>query len=310
MHVIDSHTGGEPTRVILSGGPDLGGGSIEQQAQVLARDHQDFLNAVLAEPRGQPAMVAALLVPPTSPDSVTGVIYFDIAAVIGMCGHGTIGLGVTLAHMGKIQPGQHLIDTRAGQVGVELHDPHTVTVRNVESRLVTEQLTIDVPGFGAVTGDVAYGGNWFYIIDPSPMAVETHNIRALTDLAVAIREAANAQRVPGPGEELIDHVILHGHSPDPAIHSRSFVLCPDDTYDRSPCGTGCSARLATLAAKGLLLPGKVITQQSIIGSCFDISYQPGPNGGVLPTLRGQAHVMAEAHLVFDPADPFRHGVRL
>lgn len=310
MHVIDSHTGGEPTRVILSGGPDLGGGGIEQQAQALARDHQDFLNAVLAEPRGQPAMVAALLVPPTSPNSVTGVIYFDSAAVIGMCGHGTIGLGVTLAHMGKIQPGQHFIDTRAGQVGVELHDAHTVSVRNVESRLVTPDLAVDVPGFGPVTGDVAYGGNWFYIIDPSPLAVETANIRALTDLAVSIRQAANVQRVPGPGEALIDHVIFHGPSPDPAIHSRSFVLCPDDTYDRSPCGTGCSARLATLAAKGLLEPGTVLTQQSIIGSCFEISYQPGQHSGVLPTLRGQAHVMAQAELIFDPSDPFRDGVRL
>jgi len=256
MHVIDSHTGGEPTRVILSGGPDLGAGTIEEQAQILARDHGDWLNAVLAEPRGQPAMVAALLVPPTSPGSVTGVIYFDPAAVIGMCGHGTIGLAVTLAHMGKI-------------------------------------------GLGAHT-----------IIDPSPIAVETKNIRAMTDLAVAIREAINGQRAPGPGEAMIDHVIFQHAVPDPSVHSRSFVLCPDDTYDRSPCGTGSSARLACLAAAGTLEPGKIITHESVIGSRFDVSYQPGPNGGVLPTLQGKAHIMSEAQLVFDPADPFRTGVPL
>lgn len=310
MHVIDSHTGGEPTRVILSGGPDLGSGTIEEQAQILARDHGDWINAVLAEPRGQPAMVAALLVPPTSPGSVTGVIYFDLAAVIGMCGHGTIGLAVTLAHMGKIGLGAHTIDTRAGSVGIELLAGNAVRVRNIESRLISPAFQIDVPGFGPVTGDVAYGGNWFYIIDPSPIAVETKNIRAMTDLAVAIREAINGQRVLGPGEAMIDHVIFQHAVPDPSVHSRSFVLCPDDTYDRSPCGTGSSARLACLAAAGTLEPGKIITHESVIGSRFDVSYQPGPNGGVLPTLQGKAHIMSEAQLVFDPADPFRTGVPL
>jgi proline racemase len=308
MHVIDSHTGGEPTRVILSGGPDLGGGSLEEQAQRLATDHRDFLSAVLAEPRGQPAMVAALLVPPTSPDSVTGVIYFDVAAVIGMCGHGTIGLAVTLAHLGRIKPGQHQIDTRAGAVGVELLDPNTVRVRNIESRLVQQDLSIDVPGLGRVTGDVAYGGNWFFIIDPSPIAVETGNIRAMTDLAITIRDAANAQGARGEQGEPIDHVIFQHSVPDPAVHSRSFVLCPDDTYDRSPCGTGSSARLASLAARGLLEPGAEIVHESVIGSRFTVSYQPGLKSGVLPTLVGQAHIMGTSTLVFEPTDPFRDGV--
>lgn len=310
MHVIDSHTGGEPTRVILSGGPDLGEGSIEEQAQRLARDHRDFLTAVLAEPRGQPAMVAALLVPPKNHDSATGVIYFDIAAVIGMCGHGTIGLAVTLARLGRISAGEHRIDTRAGQVGITLHDANSVTVRNVESRLVKQGLNVEVPGFGTLSGDVAYGGNWFFIIEPSPVAVDSSNIRKMTDLAVIIRETINAQGPVGPGGEMIDHVIFQQNVPDPAVHSRSFVLCPDDTYDRSPCGTGSSGRLACLAAKGLLEPGVVITHESVIGSRFDVSYQPGVVGGVIPTLRGQAHVMAEATLLFDPADPFRHGIVL
>lgn len=310
MHVIDSHTGGEPTRVILSGGPDLGGGSIEAQAQRLARDHQDFLTAVLAEPRGQPAMVAALLVPPTSPDSTTGVIYFDVAAVIGMCGHGTMGLAVTLAHLGRISPGTHRFDTRAGQVGVELHDANTVTVRNIESRLVQADVCVDVPGLGTVTGDIAYGGNWFYIIEPSPLAVAAENIRALTDQAVAIRDAVNAQGPIGPQGEVVDHVIFQQDVPDAAVDSRSFVLCPDDTYDRSPCGTGSSGRLACLAAKGLLAPGVTITHESVIGSRFEVSYQPGLSGGVIPTLRGQAHVMAEANLLFHPTDPFAKGVIL
>jgi len=192
MHVIDSHTGGEPTRVILSGGPDLGAGTMVERAARLAADHQDFLGAVLAEPRGQVAMVAALLVPPTQPGSETGVIYFDSAAVIGMCGHGTIGLAVTLAHMGRIQPGLHRIDTSAGTVGVELLDANTVQVTNVESRLVRAAIRVDVPGFGPVTGDLAYGGNWFFIVDPSPIPVETAAINDMTALAIRVREAANA----------------------------------------------------------------------------------------------------------------------
>lgn len=308
MHVIDSHTGGEPTRVILSGGPDLGGGSIEEQAQRLERDHQDFLNAVLAEPRGQIAMVAALLVPPASPGSVTGVIYFDSAAVIGMCGHGTIGLGVTLAHMGKIAPGKHQIDTRAGAVGLELVDANTVQVTNVESRLVKADATVDVAGHGPVTGQVAYGGNWFFIIDPSPLPVEASNIPALTDFSIRVREAANTQGAVGEQGELIDHVILQQPVADPAVHSRNFVLTPDDTYDRSPCGTGSSGRLACLAAQGVLRPGEVITQESVIGSRFDLSYQPGHNGGIIPTIRGQAHIMAESTLIRADNDPFRNGI--
>ena len=308
MHVIDSHTGGEPTRVILSGGPDLGGGSIEAQAQRLEREHQDFLNGVLAEPRGQVAMVAALLVPPTSPDSVTGVIYFDQAAVIGMCGHGTIGLGVTLAHLGRIAPGPHRIDTRAGTVSIDLLDANTVAVTNVESRMVQAKARIDVPGFGPLEGQVAYGGNWFFIIDPSPLAVDVANIPALTDFAIRVRNAANAQGAVGEKGEPIDHVILQQPVADPAVHSRNFVLTPDDTYDRSPCGTGSSGRLACLAAQGLLQPGETITQESVIGSRFDLSYQPGRQGGVIPTIRGQAHIMAESTLIQADNDPFAKGI--
>jgi proline racemase/4-hydroxyproline epimerase len=302
MHVIDSHTGGEPTRVILSGGPDLGSGPLADRARRLAEDHRDFIRAVAAEPRGQVAMVCALLVEPTDPGCAAGVIYFDAAEVLGMCGHGTIGLVVTLAHMGRIAPGNHRIDTPVGPVGVVLHDPHTVTVTNVESRRITAGLTVDVDGLGAVTGDVAYGGNLFYIVDPSPLPVSTDNIRALTDAGIAVRAAVQAAGAS------IDHVIFHGPAPSETDHGRSFVLCPDDAYDRSPCGTGCSARLACLAADGKLAAGTEIVQHSVIGSSYRLSYAAGPNGGVIPKVTGQAHVMAEARLIFDPADPFRDGI--
>lgn len=308
MHVVDSHTGGEPTRVILDGGPDLGTGPLAEQARRLARDHTAFCNGVMQEPRGQPAMVGALLVPPTDPDCVTGVIYFDAGAVLGMCGHGTIGLTVTLAHLGRIAPGTHRIETPAGVVTVTLIDTHTVQVTNIESRRVQKAAEVVVPDFGTVTGDVAYGGNWFFIVEPSPLPVRPDNIRALTDLAVAIRTAANAQGVGGGPDTPIDHVIFQDEVPGSNVHSRNFVLCPDDAYDRSPCGTGSSARLACLAADGRLAPGTEITQESVIGSSYRLSWQPGPTGGVIPTLTGQAFIMAESTLVFDPEDPFRDGI--
>ncbi len=308
MHVIDSHTGGEPTRVILDGAPDLGSGPLAERARRLASEYEAFYRSVMLEPRGQPAMVGALLVEPVEPSCVTGVIFFDVDAVLGMCGHGTIGLAVTLAHMGRIDVGTHRIETPAGIVTVELHDANTVSVTNIESRRVHKAVSLDVPLYGAVTGDVAYGGNWFFIVDPSPIPVETDNIPQLVQLAIAIREASIAQAVGGENAEPIDHVILQGAAPRKDLRGRSFVLCPDDNYDRSPCGTGCSAMLACLAADGRLSAEKEIVQQSVIGSSYRLSYRPGANGGVIPQITGQAFVMAEAQLFFDPVDPFRSGI--
>ncbi|TLP46886.1 hydroxyproline-2-epimerase [Cohaesibacter sp. CAU 1516] len=310
MHVIDSHTGGEPTRVILDGGPDLGSGSLSDRAQRLATDHQALYRAIMMEPRGQPAMVGALLVEPTDESCVTGVIYFDAGAVLGMCGHGTIGLAVTLAHLGRIDIGTHRIETPAGIVEVTLTDRNTVTVRNIESRRVAKDVSITLDDLGTITGDIAYGGNWFYIIDPSPVAVEPSNLRALTDTAISIRTAINERQQADQTGIEVDHVIFQGPSPKPDIQSRNFVLCPDDTYDRSPCGTGSSARLACLAADGLLAPGEEIQQESIIGSHYQLSYQPGQAGGIIPQITGQAYIMAETKLIFDPSDPFRDGIIL
>ncbi|MCJ8324210.1 MAG: proline racemase family protein [Rhizobiales bacterium] len=310
MHVIDSHTGGEPTRVILSGGPDLGTGTLAQRAQILATKHKQFCQSVLFEPRGQPAMVAALLVEPTEADCTTGVIYFDADAVLGMCGHGTIGLAVSLAYLGRIDVGAHKIETPAGVVDILLSDKNTVTVTNVESRRVAANLSMEVEGIGHFTGDVAYGGNWFYIIDPSPIELIPSNIRKLTDLTIMIRDQTHKANIGGDNGELIDHIILQSQSTNKNIHSRNFVLCPDDSYDRSPCGTGSSARLACLAADGLLKPGQEITQESIIGSQYRLSYQLAANGNIIPQITGQAFVMAETKLIFNPTDPFANGIRL
>ncbi|TDL90840.1 4-hydroxyproline epimerase [Meridianimarinicoccus aquatilis] len=304
MHVIDSHTGGEPTRVILDGGPDLGTGPLSQRAARLASDYGDFMRSVCFEPRGQVAMVCALLVPPCDPTCAAGVIYFDAAAVLGMCGHGTIGLAVTLMHMDRVGPGAHRLETPAGVVGVDIIDANTVTVTNIESRRTQAGVTVDVPGLGRITGDVAYGGNWFFLVEESPVPVRSSHIRPLTDAAIAVRAA-----VVGAGID-VDHVIFYGPADGAAAHSRNFVLCPDDAYDRSPCGTGCSARLACLAADGRLAVGEDIIQQSVIGSTYRLSYRRGSGGGVIPQITGQAFVTSEAKLFFDPNDPFRGGIIL
>jgi 4-hydroxyproline epimerase len=310
MHVIDSHTGGEPTRVILNGGPDLGQGPLAGRARRLAAEHQDFCRSVTLEPRGQVAMVCALLVEPVAKDCVTGVIYFDAGAVLGMCGHGTIGLAVTLFHMGRIGLGCHRIETPVGVVTVELLDANSVRVTNVEARRLRKDVRVEVPGLGVLHGDIAWGGNGFFIVDPSPIPVLPGNIRQLTDVTIALREALVAQGDADADGYPVDHVIFYGPALTAGAQSRNFVLCPDDAYDRSPCGTGSSARLACLAGDGRLDEGVEIIQESIIGSSYRLSYRRSAGQGVIPSLTGKAWVMAESRLFFLADDPFRDGITL
>jgi 4-hydroxyproline epimerase len=310
MRVIDSHTEGEPTRVILDGGPDLGAGPLAERAARLDAAHGGFRTGALCEPRGHDAMVGALLTPPVDADCAAGVIYFNTLQTLGMCGHATIGLAVTLARLGRIGPGAHRFETPVGVVGVELHDAHTASVANVESYRELKDVAVDVDGFGLVTGDVAWGGNWFFLAKESPVAVEPSNIRALTDAALAIRDALAQDGVTGRAGAWIDHVELFGPPALAGAQSRSFVLCPGGAYDRSPCGTGCSAKMACLAADGAWPPGEDWVQESVIGSAYRVSYTPGASGGVAARITGRAFVTAETVLLFDPADPYAHGIRL
>lgn len=313
MLVIDSHTEGEPTRVIVEGGPDLGSGPLSERAARLANEFTDAYRSVVAEPYGQEAMVGALLVTPTNPDCVTGVIYFDAAAVIGMCGHGTIGLAVTLAYLGKIGIGKHKIETPVGIVEIELTDNNTVTVTNVESYRFKKAITVEVDNIGKVTGDIAYGGNWCFIVNDSPTPVRANNIRHLTAASIAIRQAIYEQKIQGFMGSIIDHIILYGAAQSTNSHTRNFVLCPDNSYDRSPCGTGSSARLACLAADNLLNPGEAIYQESIIGSGYTLSYQYAKTLGtqqekITPSITGQAFITRETTLIDNPGDPLKHGI--
>ncbi len=303
--VIDSHTGGEPTRAVIAGAPDLGPGSIAERLIVFREQYDAFRRAIILEPRGSDVLVGALLLEPSDPSCVAGVIFFDNVQCIGMCGHGTIGLVRTLAHVGRIQPGEHRLETPVGVVTVQLREDGTVALSNVPSHRAARAVAFDVPGHGRVVGDIAYGGNWFFLIDEHPFALVPGEIGALADFAWQARLAANAQ-----GHPEIDHVILYRAVDAAAAHWRNFVLCPGRAYDRSPCGTGTSARLAALAADDRLAEGATLTQESIIGSRFHGRYRwlDRDRGIIAPEITGTAHIMAEATLLFDPADPFRHGI--
>lgn len=308
IQVIDSHTGGEPTRLVIGGFPDLGGGSMAERRALLADRHDKWRAAAVLEPRGSDVVVGALLCEPVSPDAAAGVVFFNNAGYIGMCGHGTIGLVASLAHMGRIGVGEHRIETPVGAVTTTLHEDGSVSVRNVPAYRHLHQVAVELPGHGTVRGDVAWGGNWFFLVSEHGQRVASDNLAALTGYTSALRHALAAQGITGADGAEIDHVELFAND-DEGADSRNFVLCPGNAYDRSPCGTGTSAKIACLAADGKLAPGEVWTQASVIGSRFEASYEMA-DGKVIPTLRGRAYISAEATLLIEEDDPFGWGIRL
>ena len=305
ISVIDSHTGGEPTRVVIAGGPELGGGTVAEQLKIFREQHDKFRSAVVNEPRGSDVLVGALLVEPSDKSCVCGVIFFNNVGCLAMCGHGTIGLVVTLAYLGKIKPGEHRIETPVGIVTATLHANGEVSVANVPSFRKAKSVSVDVPGIGKITGDVAWGGNWFFLVGEHDRELTLANVESLTDFTRRIRQAVNAQGFPE-----VDHVELFG-TPQSGGDSRNFVLCPGKAYDRSPCGTGTSAKLACLAADGKLGEGETWIQESILGSQFTGKFRwlNRERGEVMPIITGTAHVNAEATLLLDEADPFCWGIR-
>ena len=299
---VDSHTGGEPTRVVLAGGPDLGDGPLASRLQRLHRDHDSFRRAVVNEPRGSSALVGALLCEPSASDCAAGVIFFNNVGYLGMCGHGLIGLIATLAYLGRIQPGDHRIDTPVGVVTGKLHVDGGISVENVPSFRKAKSVQVDVPGIGLFRGDVAWGGNWFFLIENHNLKLDFANIKNLTDATWRIRQAVNTGGFPE-----VDHIELFASSERSGIDSKNFVLCPGKEYDRSPCGTGTSAKLACLYADGKLEPGNVWRQESITGSIFEATVREDRDW-VIPTITGSAFITAEATLLLDPRDPLCWGI--
>jgi len=307
VNIIDSHTGGEPTRIIVAGGPALGAGPLAERRDLFQREHDRFRSAVVNEPRGSDVVVGGLLVEPQDPACAAGVIFFNNVGYLGMCGHGMIGLVVTLAHMGRIKPGDHRIETPVGIVTATLHPGGAVSVFNVPSWRARKAVNVEVPGIGPVTGDVAWGGNWFFLVDTHGQELTLGNVDPLTEYCWRVRQAVNAQGFPE-----VDHVELFGPATAPGARARNFVQCPGKAYDRSPCGTGTSAKLGCLAADGKLEEGAEWIQESIIGSTFRGSFRwlDRAAGKVSPVITGTAFVNGEATHLLDPGDPFCWGIRL
>jgi 4-hydroxyproline epimerase len=308
IRVIDSHTAGEPTRLIIEGGPNLGNCPLADRATVFRERFDDLRRAVILEPRGSDVLVGALLCQPVDPTCSAGVIFFNNIGTIGMCGHGMIGVVTTLAHLHRMQPGQHGIETVVGRVTANLHPDGRVSITNVPSYRIAKDVTVAVDGRGSVTGDVVWGGNWFFLVERHSETISPANISRLTALTCAIRDALVRCGVTGAGGAEIDHIELFGPPSTSAADSKNFVLCPGRAYDRSPCGTGTSAKLACLLADGKLQPGQVWRQEGILGTIFEGRAEL-QNGEVIPTITGRAYIIGEATLLLDAADPFRNGIQ-
>lgn len=307
IDIIDSHTGGEPTRVVVAGLPDLGDAPLNERLNLWRNKFDGYRSAIVNEPRGSDVIVGAAIVPPTRKDCAAGVIFFNNVGYLHMCGHGTIGLMVTLKHIGRIDHGTHRIETPVGIVQATLHDDNSVSVRNVPAQRYRKAIEVDVPGIGTVTGDIAWGGNWFFLAEAPDLQISVANQQRLTEVSWQIRRALEREGIQAPDGE-IDHIELFGPPSSPeTADSRNFVLCPGGAYDRSPCGTGTSAKLACLYEDGKLAPGAVWKQESVAGSVFEGSVEI-VNGEIIPTIRGSAFITAQSQLLIDPEDPFRWGI--
>jgi 4-hydroxyproline epimerase len=308
ISIIDSHTGGEPTRLVIDGGPDLGSGPLNERLERFRRQHDSFRSAVVCEPRGSDVLVGALLCEPHAPDCAAGVIFFNNVGYLGMCGHGTIGLVTSLAFMGRLSAGRHRIDTPVGVVEAVLHEDGSVTVDNVPAYRAAAGIAVEVPGHGVVHGDIAWGGNWFFLVSDHGQDLSLARAAGLTAYTTALKNALAAAGITGANGAEIDHIELFAPSRSGAGDSQNFVLCPGNAYDRSPCGTGTSAKLACLAADGMLAEGALWRQESIVGSVFEGSYRMDGER-LIPSIRGKAWVNATAQLILDADDPFIWGIR-
>jgi 4-hydroxyproline epimerase len=307
--VIDSHTEGEPTRVVIAGGPDLGNGPIAERLSRFSSQFDHFRSRIVCEPRGSEVVVGALLLTPVEPNSSAAVIFFNDVGFLGMCGHGTIGVLTTLAHLGRVKAGLHKIETPVGTVQATLHDDGSVTVENVPSYRHRAEVKVTVPGYGAFTGDIAWGGNWFFLVTEAPCELTTDNRTELIAASVAIRGALHAGGVTGQDGAYIDHIEFFSEPVAKENSSRNFVLCPGASFDRSPCGTGTSAKMACLYDDGKLAPGAIWRQEGILGTVFQGSIREGSDRQVNPSIRGRAWITGESKLLFAEDDPFTHGIR-
>ena len=309
VRVIDTHTGGEPTRVVVASPIELGNGSMAVRREQFAANYDDYRRAIVCEPRGSDVMVGALLVPPENPASMAGVIFFNNVGYLGMCGHGTIGVAIALQYMERVTKGIHQLDTPVGPVQFELLGDNRVRIQNVPSYRFRAAVPVKLRSGQVLHGDIAWGGNWFFICQDHGLSVELGALGELQRLTNEVRGALQANSICGEDGGEIDHIELIGPpSSIVAADARNYVMCPGAAYDRSPCGTGTSAKVACLAADGKLAPGQIHRQESIVGSLFEATYKSADSSRILPSITGSAYVNGEAELILDARDPFCMGI--
>ena len=308
IQVIDSHTEGEPTRVVLEGQLPLRGSTMVERRADFATRFDDLRRGLVLEPRGADPVVGAVLTEPVNLESIAGVVYFNNAGVLGMCGHGTMGVAETLAHLGRIGHGEYQLDTPVGPILFQRDSEGMVSIQNVESYRFAKNVPLFLEGLDPIVGDIAWGGNWFYIVHYEGM-IEPALIPELIELTTEMLEELEVQGHTGAGGARIDHIELSKASIKSGVDARNFVLCPGLAFDRSPCGTGTSAKVACLAEDGVLTPGQIWTQESVTGGIFRATVEKGEQGWI-PTIRGRAFVTAVATLFFQESDPYRTGLQV
>ncbi len=306
IHYTDLHTEGEPTRVITSGFPDLGTGSILQRSEMMTKNFSDLCSGIVREPRGHEAMVAALLLEPADKSCDHGVIFFNNVGSLGMCGHGTMGVVRALRDQGFMGSDTVTFETPAGNVDAAIDEAGRISVVNVESYCYRRQVEVELSSGQKVIGDIAWGGNWFFLTGSNGWPLDVRESPILIDFASEIRVALESNGICGEGGAPIDHVELHESLQGGQQGVRSFVMCPGMEWDRSPCGTGASATVASMADQQLISPGETWIQESILGGRFEVTYELGERG-IIPTISGRAWPCSRGELIFEEDDPFRSG---
>ncbi|KAF2413516.1 proline racemase [Microbacterium sp. B35-04] len=324
FHAVDSHTEGMPTRVIVGGMGVLPGATMEERRQWFMANSDDVRTLLMNEPRGHSAMSGAILQPPTRPDADFGVLYIEVSGCLPMCGHGTIGVATVLVETGMVPVVEPVttirLDTPAGLViaDVAVAEGHaeSVTIRNVPSFVVGLDRSVDVPGYGAVSYDLAFGGNFYAIVSLDSLGLPFERSRKDDLLAAGLAIMAAIDEVDEPRHPVdptihgCHHVYLEAPG-STARHSRHAMAIHPGWFDRSPCGTGTSARMAQLHARGLLPLGTDFVNESYIGTAFtgrlvEETWVAG-TPAVIPTITGRAWVTGTAQYMLDPSDPFPRG---
>ena len=325
---IDTHTGGEPTRTIIGGLPFISGKTIWDKMTYLKNNLDWVRTALMLEPRGHSGMAGVILTEPAHPEADIGVIFLETYGFAPMCGHGTIGVSTSLVETGMVgveEPVTHItLDTPAGlipvRVNVEKGTARSVTFRNTPSFVLAEDIECDIPKFGKIKMDVSYGGSVFAILPAASVGIKIcpENADEIIEKGKIIREAVNRQvKIQHPEIDCINactHIEFYSESPNPKVHAKNAVFFADRWIDRSPCGTGTSAKMAALYSKGVLKLDEEFVHESIIGSIFKAravaETSVGPYSAIIPEVTGSAHIMGINKFFIDPDDPLKHGICL